>query len=95
MSTLDKVMIGINSIACLAVLWSVICATNNMSRRTSLPMRFAFILLGIGALASLLSPVYLNRPPTAAEAALCMGVAVLSAFDRRRARQKRLASNHR
>lgn len=95
MSTWDMVQIGINSIACLVILWSVICATNNMSFRTKTTLRLAFVLLGIGALAALISPVYSGRPPTYAESAMCLGIAILGLVDRRRARQKRLVGHGR
>lgn len=93
MSAWDMVLIGINSIACFGVIWSVLCATNNMSRRTPTTLRLAFILLGIGAFASLLAPAFLHRAPTPAETALCLGVAILSFVDRRRVQQKRLAGH--
>lgn len=93
MNTWQTVFIVVNSLASLAVLWSAICATNNMSRKTPASLRLAFVLLGIGGFAALLTPAYLNRVPTAAETLLCLGIAILSLVDRRRVRQKRLAGH--
>jgi len=85
------VCITLNSIASLVALWSSICATNHMCRTTPLPIRLAFILIGVGAAASLLAPGYLGRAPTNAELLLVTGFALLAVADRRRRHSRRLA----
>jgi len=93
MSTWDMVLIGANSLFALGTLWPVLCATNNMTRRTPFSLRTAFISMGIGAFAALLTPFYLDRAPTAAEVLLCAGMATLAIADRRRASRKWLAGH--
>jgi len=61
--TLDSALILFNSAAAIVALWSSICATNHMSRKTPLAIRLAFILIGVGAAAALLAPGYLGRAP--------------------------------
>lgn len=82
--TLDSALILFNSSAAIVALWSSICATNHMSRKTTLAIRLAFILIGVGSAAALLAPGYLGRAPTNAELLLVTGVALLAVADRRR-----------
>ena len=88
--TLDSTLILFNSAAAIVALWSSICATNHMSRKTPLAIRLAFILIGVGAAAALLAPSYLGRAPTNAELLLVTGVALLAVADRRRRHSRRL-----
>lgn len=88
--TLDSALILFNSAAAIVALWSSICATNHMSRKTPLAIRLAFILIGVGAAAALLAPGYLGRAPTNAELLLVTGVALLAVADRRRRHSRRL-----
>lgn len=88
--TLDSTLILFNSAAAIVALWSSICATNHMSRKTPLAIRLAFILIGVGAAAALLAPGYLGRAPTNAELLLVTGVALLAVADRRRRHSRRL-----
>lgn len=88
--TLDSALILFNSAAAIVALWSSICATNHMSRKTPLAIRLAFILIGVGAAAALLAPGYLGRAPTNAELLLVTGVALLAVADRRRRHSLRL-----
>ena len=88
--TLDSTLILFNSAAAIVALWSSICATNHMSRKTPLAIRLAFILIGVGAAAALLAPGYLERAPTNAELLLVTGVALLAVADRRRRHSRRL-----
>lgn len=81
----------LNSLAAIVALWSSICATNHMSRKTPLVIRVAFILIGVGAAAALLSPGYLGRTPTNAELLLVTGVALLAVTDRRRRFSRKLS----
>lgn len=90
MTTWQYVLITINSIASLAVLWVVVCATNNMGRRTPFTIRLAFILLGLAAMATLLAPGYLDRTPTISEALFTLGIATLFLVDRRRGQARAL-----
>lgn len=80
----DFLLISINTLGSLTVLWSSICATNYMSLKTSVIVRLAYIVLGVGAAASLLTPGYLGRAPTIAELALVCGMALLTMAERRR-----------
>lgn len=80
----EFVLICLNTVTSMIVLWSAICAADHMTTRTPHSIRIAFILVGVGAAAQLLSPPYLNRIPTAPELLLITGVAVLSIIDRRR-----------
>lgn len=82
--------ITLNTLAALVALWSSICATNHMRRVTPVAIRVAFILIGVGAAASLLAPGYLGRPPTNAELLLVTGIATLAVADRRRRHSRRL-----
>ena len=88
--TLDSTLILFNSAAAIVALWSSICATNHMSRKTPLAIRLAFILIGVGAAAALLALGYLERAPTNAELLLVTGVALLAVADRRRRHSRRL-----
>ena len=74
-------IVGLNSMLALTVLWTSLCAINEMNRRTSFMRRVAFILLGTGGLASVLAPFYLHRVPTATELLLVTAVAVLRITD--------------
>ncbi|GEM_PF-2501937 len=85
------VVVVMNSVAAIVALWSSICATNHMSRKTPLLIRVAFILIGVGAAAALLSPGYLGRTPTNAELLLVTGVALLAVTDRRRRFSRKLS----
>lgn len=87
----DFVLIGLNTLASTIVLWSSICATNHMSPRTPHVIRLSFILVGIGAAATLLTPGYFNRVPTGPELLLITGVAALTIVDRRRRFARRFA----
>jgi CHASE2 domain-containing sensor protein len=89
------VAILVNSVAAVAAIWSSICATNRMRRTTPLGVRVAYILIGVGAAASLLAPGYLGRAPTSAELLLVLGVALLAAADRRRRHSRRLLRERR
>lgn len=80
----DQLTIAINTAASIRVLWSSICAANFMSLKTPLLVRVAYILLGVGAAASLMAPGYLQRPPTLAELPLVCGMALLTVANRRR-----------
>jgi len=88
----DSVLILLNTIVSTIVLWSSICATNRMTPRTPHLIRLAFVLLGAGAAATLLTPAYLNRVPTAPELLMMVGVASLTIGDKRR-RSRRLFMN--
>lgn len=90
----DAVLIGLNTVAATIVLWSSVCAANHMTRKTPLAIRAAFILVGVGAAAALLSPGYLNRVPTSAEMLLITGMAALTIVDRRRRIARRFARQH-
>lgn len=80
----DFLLICINTVGSLTVLWSSICAANYMSLKTSIIIRIAYIALGVGAAAALLTPGYLQRPPTIAELMLVCGMALLTIGERRR-----------
>ena len=80
----EHAMTAINTAASIWVLWSSICAANFMSLKTPALVRVAYILLGVGAAASLMAPGYLQRPPTLAELLLVCGMALLTVANRRR-----------
>lgn len=88
----DVTFIALNTIVSTIVLWSSVCATNRMTPHTPHLIRLAFVLLGVGAAATLLTPAYLNRVPTAPELLLMSGVAALTIGDKRR-RSRRLFIN--
>lgn len=89
---LHTALIVLNTISSLALLWSVICTTNSMHRRTKLPIRIGFILMGTGAFAALLTPFFLPRPPSYAEIFLMLGFSLFAYSDRRR-RHVQIARN--
>lgn len=74
----ETVLLTGNSMAAVTVIWSSICAANQMTRRTGLLVRLAYILLGVGAAALLFAPVYFTRLPTVSEMLLISGVATFS-----------------
>ena len=82
--TTDFLLISLNTVASTMVLWSAICAANYMSLKTPFIVRLAYIALGVGAAAALLTPSYLQRPPTIAELMLICGMAMLTMAERRR-----------
>ena len=77
-------LVVLNTLGSMGVLWRCICALNHMSRKTRFSIRLAYILVALGAAASLCAPSYLGRPPTRAEVLLVVGFALLSFADRRR-----------
>ena len=81
---IEQLATVINTAASIWVLWSSICAANFMSLKTPALVRVAYILLGVGAAASLMAPGYLGRPPTLAELLLVCGMALLTVANRRR-----------
>lgn len=81
---LHTALIVLNTISSLALLWSVVCTTNSMHRGTKLVIRIAFILMGTGAFAALLTPFFLPRAPSYAEIFLMFGFALFAYSDRRR-----------
>lgn len=78
---LVTIAVGLNLILSLTILWTTLCALNGMSRETGFLRRLAFILLGTGAFASVLAPLYLQRPPSATELLLVTAVAALRITD--------------
>lgn len=82
--SLETILITANSVAAVVVIWSSICAANQMNRKTRLLLRLSYILLGVGAAASLFAPGYFSRPPTLAEVLLIMGIATFSLANKRR-----------
>lgn len=82
----DFLLIAINTAGSLTVLWSSICATNYMSLKTPIIPRLAYIALGVGSAAALLTPSYLQRPPTVAELMLVCGMALLTIAEKKRRR---------
>ena len=80
----ETALITANSLAAVTVIWSSICAANQMNRKTRLLLRLSYILLGVGAAASLFAPPYFSRPPTLAEVLLILGIALFSMANKRR-----------
>lgn len=76
------VLTGINSVAALMVLWTAICTLNFMTPRTPPGSRVAYVLLGVGAGAMLLGPVYFEHKPTVGGTVVATGVALLLIVER-------------
>lgn len=77
--------IVLTTVSCLSaslVLWASICTINYMTATTPLPNRVAHILLGVGAAAMLLGPLYFDNKPTPGGAILTTGVALLLVTER-------------
>lgn len=70
----------------LVTLWTTICVVNHMNRKTPFIRRLAFVLLGTGAAAMVIAPVYLNRSPTISEMLVLLALALLSFTERKRYR---------
>lgn len=73
---------AINSLAALMVLWTAICTLNFMTPRTRPGARVAYVLLGVGAGAMLLGPIYFENKPTVGGTVMATGVALLLIVER-------------
>jgi hypothetical protein len=85
--TLVPIAVGLQLILSLTVLWTTLCALNEMNRKTPFFRRVAFVLLGTGAFASLLTQLFPQRQPTATELLLFTAIAVLRITDIVKTRQ--------
>lgn len=79
----DAILIGMNTVVSAVVLWSSICAVNRMTPHSPHLIRLAFVLMGVGAAATLLTPAYLYRVPDVSEVLLMTGVATLVISNKR------------
>lgn len=77
----------VNSIFSSVVLWASICAVNQMTAKTRFFIRIAYVLLGMGAFATLILP-WLATPtiknPMIPNVLMTMAVAIMVLWDRRR-----------
>jgi hypothetical protein len=92
--TLETAQIYLNSAAALVVLWSSVCALSHMNRHTRFDIRIAYILMGVGALAVLLAPGYLERMPDPGMMLLAWGAALLCIANRRRRQRQERRITH-
>lgn len=81
LSTMVIVSIVWNGVMSSVIVWSTVCTLNAMDRRTGFWRRLAYVMMGTGALASVLAPLYLQRPPTATELLLVTAVSILRVLD--------------
>lgn len=74
-----------NVVACVALMYHSVCVINRMSKLTNHFVRFAYILLGVGSLGALITPIESVDANRVVVTMLNSGVAlILVIVDRRR-----------
>lgn len=88
----------LNSAFSLIVLWAAVCAVNQMTAKTRFFIRAAYVLLGMGAFATLILP-WLATPsiknPMIPNLFMTMAVAIMVVWDRRRSMFRKNHDSHR
>ena len=82
--TWEFALISVSMLCAILVVWAAICACNAMKARTNWFIRIAYICLGAGAFAALLTPVFFGSQPTKTELCLLVGLVFFLYSDRRR-----------
>lgn len=78
----ETALLVVNTITALTVLWTVLCTLNFMSAQSFWLTRVAYVLIGVGAGAMLIGPMYWNHEPTVGAVALLTGVTVALVTER-------------
>lgn len=86
MSILFIFMISMNTLLSGTVVWTALCSINHMTPKTRFPIRMGYLLMGVGAFAAMLSPLYFDRHPTVTEISLMAAIAFIRLADHRRRR---------
>lgn len=76
------ILTAVSFLSASLILWASICTLNFMTASTPWPHRISHILLGVGAAAMLLGPLYFDNKPTLGGALLSAGVALLLITER-------------
>lgn len=78
----------------LFITWTCVCAVNNMSRKTRLLNRLAYVLLGTGTTGVAMYPVWFDQPVESHVFILIMAVALI-AFDKWKLQKRPITRHHR